>query len=231
MAAGSWSPGEAWGFGWNVVTKRFSTVALPLGLGAILAAIPVYAIMFGAMFSLQILGEQGALDRDQLEIVQVPVLSFSYLIALVVQTFMYGGYMNLALKAARGQPTAFGDVFSGGRTLVKYFIFLLVAAILVDIGLFLCVVPGVIVALGLSLGYPLMTDQGLSAIDAMKRSWEMTKGHKLNIFLFALIGILVFIGGAFACGLGILFVSAPMAWVGLAYIYLRIKGENPPVPT
>ena len=36
------------------------------------------------------------------------------------------------------------------------------------------------------------------------------------------------VGGALA---GALLVSAPMALVGVAYIYLRIKGENPPVPT
>ena len=231
VQAAQWGPGEAWGFAWNVVTKRFSTVALPMGVGALIAAIPSYAIMFGAMFSLQILGQEGILDRDQLEIAQIPVMVFSYAIIILVELFMLGGFINVALKAARGQETVFGDVFSGGRTLGKYFVYWFVSFVLVYIGMLLCVVPGVILGLGFSLGYPLITDQGLSAIDAMKRSWEMTKGHKLNIFLFGLIGILVLLGGAFACGFGILFISYPMAAVGLAYIYLRIKGENPPVPT
>ena len=59
----------------------------------------------------------------------------------------------------------------------------------------------------------------------------MTKGHKVSIFLFNLIGIAVVIAGELACVVGVLLVSVPMFLIGNAYIYLRIKGENPPVPT
>ena len=57
------------------------------------------------------------------------------------------------------------------------------------------------------------------------------KGHKVNIFLFGLIGIGVFIAGALACGIGALLVSLPMYWLGMTNIYLRIKGESVPTPS
>jgi uncharacterized membrane protein len=148
-----------------------------------------------------------------------------------VNAFMAGGLMVTSLKAARGQPTSFGDPFSGGR----YFGRMLVAAIAVffvtALGMLLCFVPGIIVALGVVLYGALIVDQDMAGIDAVKKSWEMTKGHKVNIFLFGLIGIGVMIAGALACGIGVLLVSIPMGYVGMASIYLRIKGENLPVPS
>ena len=56
----------------------------------------------------------------------------------------------------------------------------------------------------------------MPGVDALKRSWEMTKGHKMTIFLVGLIGIFVFIAGALACGIGLVLVSLPMAMLGAA---------------
>jgi uncharacterized membrane protein len=53
----------------------------------------------------------------------------------------------------------------------------------------------------------------------------------VNIFLFGLIGLLVFVAGALACGIGALLVSMPMGYVAFAHMYLRIKGESVPEPT
>ena len=39
------------------------------------------------------------------------------------------------------------------------------------------------------------------------------------------------IGGYLACLVGALLISLPMFIIGGTYIYLRLKGENPPVPT
>ena len=54
----------------------------------------------------------------------------------------------------------------------------------------LLIVPGVIVAIGLGMAGLIVIDSDLSAIDALKKSWEMMKGYKWNYFVF----ILSFIG-------------------------------------
>jgi uncharacterized membrane protein len=64
-------------------------------------------------------------------------------------------------------------------------------------------------------------------MDALKKSWEMTQGHKLNIFVFGLLAIGVVIAGYIACFIGALLVSVPVLVVAAAYIYLSIKGEPP----
>ena len=81
--------------------------------------------------------------------------------------------------------------------------------------------------LGLSMFTFLIVDQGLPGIDALKKSWEMTKGHKVNLFVFGLLGLLVIIAGALACGVGVLLGSYPLLIIGGANISLKLKGEEP----
>jgi uncharacterized membrane protein len=227
----SWSPGDAWGFAWKVITKRYTTVALPLVVGILVQAILGNIVSGGGSFALTILNEQGLLEPTALPLLNIAVSSFGGLVSVVVAAFMAGGFVNTALKAARGQPTSFGDPFSGGRTFMPMLIAIIVGGIVTMVGLLLCFVPGVIVALGISLNSMLVVDQNLGGVDALKKSWEMTKGHKVNIFLFGLIGLLVFVAGALACGIGALLVSMPMGYVAFAHMYLRIKGESVPEPT
>jgi uncharacterized membrane protein len=155
------------------------------------------------------------------------VQTTSSVINLVVGSYIGGGIASFALKVVRGQPVQFGDVFAGGPYFGRMFVAALLAGIGVLLGMALCVVPGVILALGISQYQYLVVDQGLSGVDALKKSWEMTQGHKLNIFIYGLLAIGVVIAGYIACFVGALLVSAPVLVLAAAYIYLCIKGEPP----
>jgi uncharacterized membrane protein len=76
-----------------------------------------------------------------------------------------------------------------------------------------------------------VVDQGLSGIDALKKSWEMTKGQRGGIFVFGLLAVLVVIAGYIACLIGALLGSLPILYVAWAYIYLRMRGEQPRLAT
>jgi uncharacterized membrane protein len=75
-----------------------------------------------------------------------------------------------------------------------------------------------------------IVDQKLGGIDALKKAWELTNGHKLSIFVFYLLSILVIIAGEIACGIGVLLVSFPVIVMGTAHMYLTLKGEPPRLP-
>jgi uncharacterized membrane protein len=222
---------DAIGFGWKVVTKRFSTVALPLALGIVVYAVLANGVSLGGGFAVGFLTERGLLDSSLAPIASMSVSGFGAIFSFVVASFMLGGLTSTALKAARGQPTSFGDPFSGGRFMVPFLVALIVGTIAVSIGMVLCLVPGIILSIGLCFQGCLIVDQNLAGVDALKKSWEMTKGHKLNIFIFGLLGFCVYLAGVLACGLGALLISAPLLFVALAWIYLRIKGEAVPEPT
>jgi uncharacterized membrane protein len=210
-----------------MVTKRFVPVILPMIIGFFAMLVPSFVIglVLGAVGAVI----QEVLDESVAAFAQIGINILANLIGYVVQIFILGGMAATALKAVRGQPVSFGDVFSGGR----YFGPMLVAGILLAFatffGFLLCIVPGVILALGLGLYSFVIVDEGASGVDALKRSWELTLGHKLNLFLVALIGVLVGVAGLLACGVGLLVVG-PMGMVAQAWIYARLKGEQPPTP-
>ena len=79
------------------------------------------------------------------------------------------------------------------------------AWILQTIGTILCIIPGIIIALGLDPVYPMATLENRGPVEILKRSWKITDGYKGNIFVAMLVmGLLILvayipaaIGGAF----------------------------------
>jgi uncharacterized membrane protein len=228
MSGSGWSATEALGFAWNAIMKNFAGVSLPIFVALLIVGVPTYIVtmVFGAMTT--VMAEH--IEPTFLPILSVGVQGVVGVAALVVGSYMAGGITELALRTARGETTSFGIVFSGG----KYFGSMLVGTlgfyIAYAIGLALCIVPGVIVALGLMPFWFVIVDEKLSGIDALKRAWALTSGHKMSIFVFFLLVILVYIAGILACFIGAYLVSIPMLVVAQAYIYLRLKGEQPRLP-
>jgi len=221
---------EAYSFAWKLVTKRFGAVAVPLVVGALVIG-AVMGVLYAAIFAPQVLVEQGIIDGSIALMLTYAAASVMGIVVLVVQAYMMGGFHTVALKAVRGQPTAVSDVFSGGRYMLTYFVGLLVQQIVIGIGYMLCIVPGIMLLCGLWAWGFLVIDQGLGGVDALKRSWEMMKGHKMSVFIWGLLSIVVYVAGELACVLPVLLISMPMIVTSSAWIYLRIKGETVPEPT
>jgi membrane-anchored glycerophosphoryl diester phosphodiesterase (GDPDase) len=51
----------------------------------------------------------------------------------------------------------------------------------------LLIVPGVLLAIRWSIAQPLLVGRHVPAIDAMRESWEKTRGHGVPIFLAGLV--------------------------------------------
>lgn len=216
-------------FAWNALTKNFVGVSLPIAVAIVVAVLPgqAIAIVYGALATVV----ADVVDPSFVGILGYLVQATSSLLGLFLGSYIGGGVVSFALKVVRGQSASFGEVFAGG----KYFGRMLVATIgfylASAIGLVLCIVPGYIVMLGLSMFTFLIVDQGLSGIDALKRSWEMTNGHKVTLFIYGLLCFVIILAGALACGIGVLLGSYPIMILGGAYIYLRLKGEQPRLAT
>jgi uncharacterized membrane protein len=148
----------------------------------------------------------------------------SLIVNFAVSAFFTAGIANFALKVARGQPYAFGDVFAGGPFFLSVLVAHVVMSLGITLGLILLVVPGVILGVGLSMAVPLIVDRNLGPIDALSESWKLTEGNRLNIFILWLIAVGLVIAGACACGVGLLLV-APLLWIAWLYVYLRMTGQ------
>jgi len=93
-------------------------------------------------------------------------------------------------------------------------------------GFILLIIPGII--LGIRLYYTpfVLIEQKLGAIDAIKASWEMTRGHGGQVFLLFLLAIPITIGGFIALLIGVIPASL---WIALAFAYFYTQ-LNPRAP-
>ena len=153
--------------GWSA----YRTNATPLIGGAvILAVINVVVSLIGK-------GPAGVLIMLAFNLVVIPVLSV--------------GWCLLCLKSVRGENAQWSDVFAAfSRFGPAWATFMLLFLIVLG-GVFLLVVPGII--LGLKYGQSMFAvmDRGLSARQAIGYSGKMTQGWKGKLFGMFVVGFLL----------------------------------------
>ena len=93
----------------------------------------------------------------------------------------------------------------------------ILTGIIIFIGFVFLIVPGIVFACKLAFVPYLIVDEKMDAIAAVKKSWEMTKGHAGAVFLIGLIAMPISIAGLVCLGVGII----PAAiWIELAFAAL-----------
>jgi hypothetical protein len=152
------------------------------------------------------------------------VMGVGRLSGFVVSSFFVAGLMRFSLRVARGEAYAFNDLFGGGPYFLSVLVANFVMSIAVGIGCLFLLVPGLILALGLSMTIPLIVDRRIGPIEALTESWRLTEGSKGAIAVYFLIGLGLSITGACACGVGLLLV-VPVVYLAHMYIYLKLTGQ------
>jgi uncharacterized membrane protein len=218
---------EAVSFAWNAVIKDFGAIALPIAVACFVMILPSTAISMMRGLVVGILAGSGAVDENTMQLANLVLAPISGVVNLVSQAFFMGGIVSFGLAVARGRKPEFGEVFSGGKTFGQLLVANLLFSMAAGLGFMLCIVPGVIFFLGCQFFYPEVVDKQKGAVDALKRSWEITNGHKMNLFVLALVLFGVGLLGLAACCVGALLVAGPVAVIAMAYTYLKLTGEEP----
>jgi hypothetical protein len=153
-----------------------------------------------------------------------PVLSIAVAIPLTA-AFVLG-----TARALAGRPPDYEAGLRLGITRFWPLLGVLVASSLATIlGFVLLVVPGVIVGVMLSASVPVAVREGLGVVESLRRSAELTKGHRLTLLgAFAVpiaalvIGITASAFIFMAFGLVHVLDLASLVWGFLVYPYLYV---------
>jgi hypothetical protein len=98
---------------------------------------------------------------------------FGTLVSMVAAGGLYGGLCVLVLKLARGEPAALGDVFACFSTrFLPCMLVWLFTAIASQVGLALCLLPGIFLSVVWVFSLPLTADRGLDFVPALQTSWR-----------------------------------------------------------
>ena len=131
--------------------------------------------------------------------------------ALVAPSLIYAFYVLLRTGSAPGvnESLRFGLSRIG-----KLCIAAAIAWVLTMVGFALLVIPGIILGVIFELVFPIATLENLSPIETLKRSYNLTKGHRLTIFLSTLVMWLLCaaLSGPLTWVTTMLFVSGTMFW-------------------
>ena len=135
------------------------------------------------------------------------------------------GYAAFMLNLVRRGNPDFEQIFSGfqrwGRatwTLVVYFVRIL-------LWLLLLIIPGIIKMIAYSQMWYVLNDQPeLTAGQALKRSEELMRGHKLDYLMFGLLLILLVLASALTLFIGLIWI-APWVAAAQARFYEEIREE------
>lgn len=179
----------------------------------------------------------------------VPVILIT-LVQIVVITFSFGilapvtsaGYMQSLLRALReGREPQIGDLFSEMRLFFPLLAFGILAMLALMMGFALLIIPGFVVAAFLVFAtiymMPLMTDQNMGLIDALKESWSMAVRKPVGdqMILMIIYLVIVSIGGSIA--VAVLFTQ-PLATFLVLSVYRQrlhedlggVERSSPPPP-
>jgi uncharacterized membrane protein len=154
------------------------------------------------------------------------------LIALVVSATLCLGLFRIYLRFRDGEKPVFENLFDGIARAHTWIAATIVAGVAIIMGLVLLIVPGVIMMLRLWLVGFVLVDEKIGPIDAIQRSWDVTRGHTLDLLLFFILLCGLNLLGALCLGVGLL-VTVPISGLALAHVYrlLKPKPLEQPVAT
>jgi len=161
------------------------------------------------------------------------------------------GLIKIFIKLADSREADFSDLFSCAPVFFKFLGGSVLYSLIVFVGLNLFIVPGIIWAVRFQFFSYLIVNQGLGPIEALKKSFAMTKGAAWDLFVLGLLlmGIILLgaiplfvglLGAAPVMGIipfwsipflvGLFLVAVPVASMTTAFVYRRLLTSEEPSP-
>ena len=231
--------GNSFGTGWRVMTDNFLRLFLVVIVLGILTG-PMKMLEFKIdgndfknfpFFNGQDIGEnmRGLIAIGSLGIMAAFLGLIALMYALLVApVFSYGGDMIFVQSVRRVKPD-FEYLIKG--FMENYFNIVLanlLVTALVVLGLFLLIIPGIIIACRLVFVSYIVMDKKLDPIEAVELSWKLTRGHAWQIFFMGFVSFFIIIFGLLMLIVGIF---PAIMWVASSFatLYQSVLNEKEPV--
>jgi len=136
------------------------------------------------------------------------------------------GWWRIALRLHDGTPASLSALTELEPTRVLYyFLTVLLFWVAVTVGLVLLIVPGILVASRLFLAPAIVIDDNVDPIAALKRSYELTEGHTVQVIVLGLFLAGLNFVGMLLLGLGLL-ATIPTSFLAVVYVYRRLRAHH-----
>jgi uncharacterized membrane protein len=176
---------------WKRLLKQFwLLVGLIIGFTIIYSLLCIFAMP-----------KQG--EAIRISSIIVAVLSYILLFIFIM------GYMKNCFQTIDGEEPQFSAYGQASTKILTFFAATVIYTVIVAIGLILLILPGIYLIVRLHYYAAAIVDEDAGIIDSLKRSWQITKGQELPVFVIFLITLALSFLGTVALMVGI-FVAIPL---------------------
>ena len=156
----------------------------------------------------------------------VPMLSGLLSLVLWVLSMLVSlGAIKISLKIIDKKKAEVADLFNDYPKLLNFVVASILYALIVGIGFILLIIPGVIFGIKYHFYSYLIVDKNMGPLEALKKSGDITKGSKWQLFLLGFACGLVNLVGLLALGIG-LFITIPVTMLAYAHVYRKLLGTK-----
>lgn len=187
------SKGEAVRFGWTIVMANLGLAIVAVIIVLVINAFPVYT---------------------ESAVVALVSAFFTMVVAL--------GVMRMALRFVDGERGELIDLFAKIPLIVPYLIASIIVGLVTTAGFILLVIPGIYWGLRLQFFGWVIVDKEVGALEAMRVSWEITRGSAWQLFLMWWLLFFVNVLGFLVIGIGLL-VTVPLSLVAMGHVYRTLE--------
>jgi uncharacterized membrane protein len=158
----------------------------------------------------------------------IPIPIIAILAGMALNAVFTIGIIRATLGVLAGRTPDLEMMFGGFDRAGAAILAAFVMWVLITLGLFLLIVPGIIVALMVMMTNYVIAETQQDFWTAMKSSAELTNGYKWQLFCLCLALIPIMVLGLLACCIGVVVsLAVAMMAVALAYRFLQAKKAQP----
>lgn len=189
--------------------------------GSTIGIILIYGILTAIGSSLQSRYEY--VDGNLINTTPVGLGILGSVISIVVICLFYFGYVSYFLKISRNEKVGVEELWSKPKMFFKCLVVTILITIILCVGYVLLIIPGIILSLCYSMTYYIMLDdEKISPIKAMKKSREMMRGHKRELFCLIMSFVGWFLLSILTCFILLIWI-VPYINTSIANFYNKIK--------
>ncbi|WP_279136119.1 hypothetical protein [Parabacteroides johnsonii] len=144
------------------------------------------------------------------------------IVSLLISCIFMLGYVKNIFQALDGEEPQFSAYGQQSRKIITYLIANILFSIAVCIGMVLLIIPGIYLYLRLQFFTAFIVEENCGIIESLQKSWNITQGQTLPLFLLLLTMIGTAIVGCILFFVGF-FVAVPLIYMMQCYTFRKLN--------
>lgn len=144
------------------------------------------------------------------------------IVSLLISCIFMLGYVKNIFQALDGEEPQFSAYGQQSRKIITYLIANILFSIAVCIGMVLLIIPGIYLYLRLQFFTAFIVEEDCGIIESLQKSWNMTQGQTLPLFLLLLTMIGTAIVGCILFFVGF-FMAVPLIYMMQCYTFRKLN--------